>query len=247
MRMSASASARSSSGFSPSSYLRRRARRRRVVLAVPGAAEPARVLAGAELTVATSYHVALSSLLTATPAVLICENEYYSQKAQGLARDFSLPPALFPDSRLDPGEAASAVWHALVETDGPLRREALAERAREVSRRRQAAELELRGDLRSALGVGSGRGTHERASVAAEDREVLLASFVLAQARITAMGEEIEWFEANRARQEEHTALQDQRFRDLTQTASWRSTAPLRAVKHRLATLGNGRFRRPRS
>ena len=201
-----------------------------IVLARPEAAETASTLAAAELTVATSYHVALSSLLAGIPAILVCENDYYSQKAQGLARDFALPPALFPSPGLEPREAASAVLRALADADGPLRRESLTERAREVLSRRRAAESELRRELHQVLGAWPASEPSERKpSVAAEDRDVLLASLDWAHARI-------EWYEENRALQEQH-------FRDLTQTVSWRLTAPIRAVKNQVASRAHGRFR----
>ena len=212
-----------------------------VVLARPEAAETASTLAAAELTVATSYHVALSSLLAGVPAILVSENDYYSQKAQGLAHDFALPPALFPHPGLEPREAASAVLHALADADGPLRRESLTERARQVLSRRRAAESELRRELHEVLGARPASApSARRPSVAAEDRDALLASLYWAHARIAALGDEIEWYEENRV-------LQDQHLRDLTQTVSWRLTAPIRVVKSQIASRARGRFRRPRN
>ena len=202
-----------------------------IVLARSQAAESARALAGADLTIGTSYHVALSSLLTGTPAILISENDYYSQKAQGLARDFSLPTALFPGPGLEPSEAARAVLRALADPGGPLRRDALVERAHEVFRRRRAVESELRGELRSALLASSASGKPKRPSVAAEDRDALLGSLVWSQERIAALGEQVERYEEGRTLQEQH-------LRELTQTVSWRLTRPLRWAKAVLA----GRF-----
>lgn len=57
---------------------------------------------GAELTVTTSYHVALTSLLASTPVVLVVENDYYRQKAAGLVEDFGRSVAAVAPGELPP-------------------------------------------------------------------------------------------------------------------------------------------------
>ena len=92
-------------------------------------------LSRAALTVSSSYHVALTSLLTAVPAVLLRDNGYYAQKARGLLADFGLPAEFAPRSSDDPVARASAIAPHLFEpqVSGQTRRrlEAAAYRVRQ--------------------------------------------------------------------------------------------------------------------
>jgi polysaccharide pyruvyl transferase WcaK-like protein len=63
---------------------------------------------GARMTIACSYHVTLSSLLTGTPAILLADNEYYEQKATGL-RDLLELDAGMIGVRGTPRDAVAAV------------------------------------------------------------------------------------------------------------------------------------------
>jgi polysaccharide pyruvyl transferase len=71
----------------------------------------------ARLTVACSYHVTLTSLLAGIPALLLAENGYYDQKAEGLRDLFGLDDNLV-GVRGGPDDAASA---ASVLVDGEIR------------------------------------------------------------------------------------------------------------------------------
>lgn len=80
------------------------------------------VAAGA-LTIACSYHVALTSLLNGVPAILVAEDAYYLEKHTGLARLFGLPSEFVVDA----GRTAPAVLAATIERAlGPESRAALA-------------------------------------------------------------------------------------------------------------------------
>lgn len=105
------------------------------------ASDPAGIaasLGGAALTVSSSYHVALTSLLMAIPTAILHDNAYYAQKSQGLLADFGLPPEFAPSSGDDPVEAARLVAPRLFEPQlAAETRTALAEAAARVRRRRE--------------------------------------------------------------------------------------------------------------
>jgi Polysaccharide pyruvyl transferase len=71
----------------------------------------------ARLTVACSYHVTLTSLLAGMPALLLADNGYYDQKAEGLRVLFGLDDSLV-GVRGGPDDAASA---AAAFVDGEFR------------------------------------------------------------------------------------------------------------------------------
>lgn len=106
-------------------------------------AETAAELGGAALTVSCSYHVALTSLLLAVPAVLLRDNPYYDQKARGLLEDFALPGSFAPSSGDDPERCAAAIATAVLGDESEATRRRLREAAAEVSRRRAGIEAEL--------------------------------------------------------------------------------------------------------
>jgi Polysaccharide pyruvyl transferase len=107
-------------------------------------ADSAATLRRAALTLSSSYHVALTSLLLEVPAALIAGNEYYRQKAAGLAGPFGLSPAFAPDPDGDPAAIATSL---AAETLDPKRREELHGRlaggGRLVRERRKVVEEEL--------------------------------------------------------------------------------------------------------
>lgn len=92
-------------------------------------------LGGAALTISSSYHVALTSLLLAIPTAILRDNDYYAQKAAGLLGDFGLPGEFSPRSSDDPVTAAKAIAPHLLDPevhDGTRQRlEAAAARVRQ--------------------------------------------------------------------------------------------------------------------
>jgi hypothetical protein len=101
----------------------------------------ARDMGGAALTVSSSYHVALTSLLMAIPTVILHDNGYYAQKSRGLLSDFDLPPGFAPSSDEDPEQAAKLISaHILDPEQAAETRAGLEDAARQVRQRRIAVE-----------------------------------------------------------------------------------------------------------
>lgn len=111
----------------------------------------AAVLRRADLTVCCSYHVALTSLMLEVPAVLVRDNLYYAQKADGLRRDFSLPAEMFPRLDDDPEGAAEKVASVVGLETGAETAFALGVARERVVRRRAGIEADL-GAALSKLG-----------------------------------------------------------------------------------------------
>jgi polysaccharide pyruvyl transferase WcaK-like protein len=104
------------------------------------------VLARGVLTLSSSYHVSLTSLLTGVPAALITDNDYYVQKSAGLRADFGLPEAFAVLVGGDTAATAAALTAALA----PVR-ERLAVAAGPVVGRRLRAERDVLGRLAAGL------------------------------------------------------------------------------------------------
>lgn len=123
------------------------------VLRPIGIAEKLGELSGAALTVSSSYHVALTSLLLAIPTAILRDNDYYAQKARGLLGDFGLPQEFAPRSSEDPLAVASAIAPHLLDPEvGGRTRQQLETAAGQVRQRRIKAEARLLGAIaQSAL------------------------------------------------------------------------------------------------
>jgi hypothetical protein len=130
------------------------------VLRPAGIAALAGDLGEAELTVSSSYHVALTSLLLAVPAVSLRDNGYYAQKAEGLLSDFGLPPEFAPRSSEDPAQVAAAIAPHLLDPDRRRRmRRQLEKAANRVRQRRLETEAALTAAIaRAALGASGTAG-----------------------------------------------------------------------------------------
>lgn len=105
------------------------------------------------LTVACSYHVTLTSLLSGMPTVLLADNEYYEQKALGLRHLFGLGGgcAGLIGARGAPADAAS-VASVLVDDDARAGLEAhLDARARPLRERHERGRRLVRDSLAAAL------------------------------------------------------------------------------------------------
>jgi polysaccharide pyruvyl transferase WcaK-like protein len=115
-----------------------------LVLRPTNVAEVAAELCDAALTLSSSYHVALTSLLLAIPTAILRDNDYYAQKARGLLSDFDLPPDFSPRSTDDPVLAARAIAPHLLEPELRERtRRGLGAAAARVRHRRVDAEARL--------------------------------------------------------------------------------------------------------
>jgi polysaccharide pyruvyl transferase WcaK-like protein len=130
-------------------------------------------LRGAALTISASYHVALTSLLSAIPTALLRDNDYYAQKARGLLSDFGLPDEFAPRSTDDPLAAARAIATHLLDPEARRQtRRDLKVAAAHVRERRGEAEERIQ-----ALVAGEGKATdrgprHEITDVQRVDGEL---------------------------------------------------------------------------
>ncbi len=186
-------------------------------------AAQAKVLRRADLTVGFSYHVALTSLMLGVPAVLLCENEYYAQKAGGLRADFSLPDELLPATDGDPAEAAARAIALITDPQwGPELRAGLEAASRRIGARRSDIEEQLcarleRGLERSGVAVDEALGD---GFVADADYRRLLRVHQATVERLDQTSRLADW--------------QGSRLGDVESSASWRGTAPLRFLAERL-------------
>ena len=71
--------------------------------------------AQADLTICSSYHVALSSLLSGVPTFFVYDNDYYYQKTAGLKEQFHIPKEFFFDNRDEDHSRFYQTLEALVE------------------------------------------------------------------------------------------------------------------------------------
>lgn len=137
--------------------------RRGIEVTEPALLRPARVgehkaeMGDAALTVSSSYHVALTSLLLAVPAAILRDNDYYAQKALGLLSDFGLPPEFAPRSSDDPEATAAAIAPHVIDPEpaGATRRRLEAAAGR-VRRRRAVAEAEMLTLIDDAVQIDDG-------------------------------------------------------------------------------------------
>jgi hypothetical protein len=102
-------------------------------------------LRAAGLTISCSYHVALTSLLLGIPTAIFSGNDYYRQKAAGLAEAFELPSPFVLSAGDDPKRAAEEIAAAVDASGGAgeLRRRLYRRADRFRMQRREAEELVL--------------------------------------------------------------------------------------------------------
>jgi polysaccharide pyruvyl transferase WcaK-like protein/predicted PP-loop superfamily ATPase len=134
--------------------------------------ESTAALRRSSLTLSCSYHVALTSLMSAVPAVLIGDNAYYRQKAAGLLDSFALPAEFATDLSESPQVSAGRVAEIVLDqARGAALRAQLATSAAALRRRRGAAEAETLGRLGAAalarLGAQTPRGPGQAEATAA--------------------------------------------------------------------------------
>jgi polysaccharide pyruvyl transferase WcaK-like protein len=118
-------------------------------------------LGTAALTISSSYHVALTSLLLAVPAAILRDNDYYAQKAKGLLSDFGLPQGFSPRSSDDPIPAAQAIAPHVIDPEVRGRtRHSLQIAAAAVRQRRLETEDRIYTLLGDASQTGAGGPRH---------------------------------------------------------------------------------------
>jgi polysaccharide pyruvyl transferase WcaK-like protein len=175
----------------------------------------ARELRRARLTIACSYHAALTSLMLQIPTVPVCDTPYYEQKMAGLREDFELPDDWTLSSTESVDRAGAKIGREIL--DPPtmaVHSERLAEARARVVRRRAATE-----DLLA-----------ERLAAARAERS-LLPAFLSERRdgeRRVAMAEDLA------AEADRRAAAAEAELAPLLSAQSWRFTAPLRELPARL-------------
>ncbi|MFL5873301.1 MAG: polysaccharide pyruvyl transferase family protein [Solirubrobacterales bacterium] len=183
-----------------------------IELAEPLVLRPARIaelsgdLGGAALTLSSSYHVALTSLLLAIPTAILRDNDYYAQKAQGLLSDFGLPPEFALRSSGDPERAAAAIAPHLLDPDlhRQMRRR-LETAATRIRQRRMDSEAALLATVAAAALGANGTAVAPALSPAPENGRVAAA--------------------------EQRAAEVEEKLDEVLGSRSWALTAPLRRLR----------------
>jgi polysaccharide pyruvyl transferase WcaK-like protein len=193
--------------------------RPQVVLRPAGLDAAAAEMGAASLTVACSYHAALTSLMLGLPTLTVAHNPYYEQKAAGLLDAFGQPSELTIRPGADPGACAELLARTALDPEaGPRLRVQLALDARRARRRRLGAEADLFARIASAV-AGAEEGDPQWAGEEADaDRRVREA-----EGRVRAT-------EGRAAHAEAHAANLEAQIAELTGSTSWRLTEPLRRL-----------------
>jgi len=190
-----------------------------VVLRPAGLGAAAAKMGTASLTVACSYHAALTSLMLGLPTLTVAHNPYYEQKAAGLLDAFAQPPELTIRPGANPRACAELLTQTALDPEaGPKLRVQLALDARRARRRRLGAEADLFARVASAV-AGAKEGDPRWAGEEADaDRRVREA-----EARVRAT-------EDRAAHAEVHAANLEAQIAELSGSTSWRLTEPLRRL-----------------
>jgi hypothetical protein len=190
-----------------------------VVLRPAGLGAAAAEMGAAALTVACSYHAALTSLMLGLPTLTVAHNRYYEQKAAGLLDAFAQPPELTIRPATDPRACAELLTRTAFDPDeGPRLRIRLALDARRARRRRLGAEADLFARIAGAVA-----GTEETEPQWVGDEAD-------ADRRVREVEGRVRTTEDRAARAEAHAANLEAHVAELTGSTSWRLTEPLRRL-----------------
>ncbi len=187
------------------------------------------VLRSAELTLARSYHLALTSSIFGVPAVLLQRDRADAQNAEALRREFSLPGELLAPPGADPAEVASRAIALIGPRDARARLQAgLRAAAKRLADRRAAAEEELLtavgGELATRTEPVPPRGDEDAID---EEYLALLRAHQRAVERLDLATERIR--------------SQDAQLTEIIGSASWRWTTPLRSAGRLLRRRSSSR------
>jgi hypothetical protein len=190
-----------------------------VVLRPAALGAAAAEMGAASLTVACSYHAALTSLMLGLPTLTVAHNAYYEQKAAGLLDAFGQPSEFTIRPGADPRACAELLAKtALDPEEGARLRVQLALGTRRQRRRRLIAEADLFARIASTV-AGTAEGAPQWVGEEADaDRRVREAE---GRVRVT---------EERAAHAEVHAANLESRIAELTESTSWRLTEPLRRL-----------------
>jgi polysaccharide pyruvyl transferase WcaK-like protein len=190
-----------------------------VVLRPAGLGAAAARMGEACLTVACSYHVALTSLMLGLPTLTVAHTPFYEQKAAGLLDAFGQPAGFAIRPGDDPERCAELLATTALDAEaGSRMRVQLALDGRRIRRRRAVAEADLFARIAATVAGVDERSPEWAGTEADVDRRVRAA-----EGRARA-GEE------RAAHAELHASNLQAQMSELTGSASWRLTAPLRRL-----------------
>jgi hypothetical protein len=179
-------------------------------------------MGAASLTVACSYHAALTSLMMGLPTLTVAHNPYYEQKAAGLLDAFAQPPEFTIRPGADPRACAELLAKTALDPHAGARlRAQLAMDARRARRRRIVAEADLFARIARAVAGVEEAAPQWVGEEADADRRVREAE---SRGRTA---------EERAAHAEAHAANLEVQIAALTGSTSWRLTEPLRRLARR--------------
>ncbi|HVD39057.1 MAG TPA: polysaccharide pyruvyl transferase family protein [Solirubrobacterales bacterium] len=190
-----------------------------VVLRPAGLGAAAAEMGAASLTVACSYHAALTSLMLGLPTLTVAHNPYYEQKAAGLLDAFGQLAEFTLRPGADPRACAELLARTALDPEtGSTLRVQLALDARRQRRRRLVTEADLFARIAGSVAGTEGAAPQWVGGEADADRRVREA-----EGRVRAT-------EGRAAHAEVHAANLEAQIAELTGSTSWRLTAPLRRL-----------------
>jgi hypothetical protein len=183
-------------------------------------------LGAASLTVACSYHVALTSLMLGLPTLTVAHNRFYEQKTAGLLDAFGQPAEFAIRPGADLGDIARLVVETVLEPAAGTRlRVQLALDGQRMRRLRAVAEADLFARIAGAV-AGTEEGSPQWVGEsAAADRRVRAAEGRARNAEDAAAHAAL------------HASNLEAKMSELTGSTSWRLTEPLRRLRKK-ARLG---------
>ncbi len=193
----------------------------------------------AGLTISCSYHVALTSLLLGIPTAIFSGNDYYRQKAAGLAEAFELPSPFVLSSGDDPKRIAAEITAAVDASGGAgeLRRRLYRRAVRFRMQRREAEELvlaHLSGAAIGALGKRidelSARLRERSAEPAALQAELAALRDENEALRQPAVAAAVQAAERRAERAEAEAAEVHRQLAEVFGSSTWRMGEPLRRL-----------------
>jgi polysaccharide pyruvyl transferase WcaK-like protein len=181
----------------------------------------------ASLTVACSYHAALTSLMLGLPTLMVNHNPFYEQKVVGLLDAFGQPSEFAIEPGADPRACAETVAAtALDPVAGSKLRLQLALDGRRMRRLRTLAEADLFARIAVTVTGAHGGAPPWAGDLAAADRRVRSAEGRALAADGRALHAEV------------HASNLEAQMSDLTGSTSWRLTRPLRRLTEWLRQEG---------
>ena len=184
-------------------------------------------LGAASLTVACSYHAALTSLMLCLPTLMITHNPYYEQKTAGLLDAFGQPPGFAIRPGADPRACAELIAATALDPEAGSRlRAQLALDASGMRRLRTLAEADLFARIAGTVaGIDEGR-----PQWVGPDADT--------DSRVRAAEGRARRSEERAAQTEVHAANLQAQLSDLIRSTSWRLTRPLRRLRQRVRGEG---------